>query len=80
MRLYIKLDTRLNWLLTSIRHIFEWYGVSVTPRTDTKNTCLKETRLRVQNMITILGPIFGDLYDHLMSTRIFNLIMNKIFI
>jgi hypothetical protein len=35
-------------------------------------------------MITILGSIInnigGDLYDHLMNTRIFTLIMNKKFI
>jgi hypothetical protein len=53
---------------------------------------LKEMGLHVQNMITILsltitimgrggggggGPI---MYDHLMSTRIFALTLNKIFI
>jgi hypothetical protein len=39
--------------------------------------------LHAQNMNTILGSIVNvigvDLYDHLMSTRIFTLIMNKIF-
>ena len=39
------------------------------------NMCLEEIRLRAQKMITILGLIIniigeGDLYDHLMSTRI----------
>ena len=47
--------------------------------------CLEEIQLHAQCMITILGSkvnIIGEgaLYDHLMSTRIFNLIMNKIFV
>ena len=47
--------------------------------------CLQEIGICVQNMLTILGSIVniisGDLYDHLyMSTRIFTLIMDKIFI
>jgi hypothetical protein len=58
-----------------------WLGVP--PRTDTKKMCLKEIGLCVQNMITALGSIVniigGDLYDHLMSTINFTLIMNKIF-
>ena len=48
----------------------------------------KEMRLRAQNVITIKdsiiniigGEVGEDIYDHLMSTRIFNLIMNRIFI
>jgi hypothetical protein len=44
--------------------------------------CSKEVGLCDQNMLTILGPSqydWGNLYDYLMSTRIFTLIMNKIF-
>ena len=47
--------------------------------------CLEEIGLRAQNMLTILSGIVniiymgGDMYDHLMSTRIFTLIMHKIF-
>ena len=62
--------------------IFEWY-VGVAPRTNFEKTCLKESELHAQNMIIILGSIvniMGDLYDHLMSMRIFTLMMNKIFI
>ena len=46
--------------------------------------CLKEIGFHVQNMLTILGSIInifgGDLEDHLMSKRIFTLMMNKMFI
>jgi hypothetical protein len=46
--------------------------------------CLKEIRLHAHNMLTILGSMVnttgGDLYDRLMSMRIFTLIINKIFI
>ena len=47
---------------------------------------LEEIGLCAQNLITILGSMVnislgeGELYDHLMSRRIFTLIMNKIFI
>ena len=48
-----------------------------------KNMHLKEIGLHAQNMLTILGSIVNvsgeTLYDHLMSTRIFTLITNKIF-
>ena len=47
-----------------------------------KDMCLKETRLCDQNMITILNSLFNiikeDLYDHLMSMRIFTLTINTI--
>ena len=46
-----------------------------------KDMCLKKIELRAQNMTAILGSIIniiGDLYDHLMSTRIFTLIMYEI--
>ena len=48
-----------------------------------KDTCLREVGVHVQIMIIVLGSIIngqGDLYDHLMSMRIFILIMNKMFI
>ena len=46
--------------------------------------CLKEIGQRAQDTITILGSIINivtweTLYDHLMSTRIFTLILIKIF-
>jgi hypothetical protein len=45
---------------------------------------LKEIGLQAQNMITVLGSIVNiigrNLYEHLTSTRIFILLMNKIFI
>jgi hypothetical protein len=64
---------------------FEWYVV----RFDYKNgyridICLKEIGVRAENMITTLGSIVSiigeHLYGHLMSTRIFNLILSKTFI
>ena len=49
-----------------------------------KDTCSKEIGPHAQNMMTIPGSIVniigGDLYDHLMSTRIFILIKQRIFI
>ena len=43
----------------------------------------KEIGLCAQNMTTVLNSIVniigGDLYDHLMSTKIFTLNMNEIF-
>ena len=56
-----------------------WFDVA--PRTDTKEyMCLKQIELHAQNMITISQHNWGDLYDHLMNTSIFTLIMNKMFI
>ena len=58
-------------------------------RRGSKNWCkkdmgLKEIELWAQDILTILGSIVNmigrDLYDHLMSTRLLTLIMNKIFI
>jgi hypothetical protein len=49
-----------------------------------KDVCLEDKGLRAQDTLTIIGSIVniigGDLYDHIMSTRIFTLVMNKIFI
>ena len=51
----------------------------VASRSDSKKRC---GSLRAHNMITNLGSIANiigrDLYDHLMSTRIFMVIINKI--
>ena len=49
-----------------------------------KDMCLEEIGLRTQNMLSFLGFRIqhdsGDLYDDLMSTRIFNLILNEMLI
>jgi hypothetical protein len=49
-----------------------------------KGMCLKEIGLCVQKMITIVSSLVNtierDLYDHLMGTKIFALMMNEIFI
>ena len=52
-----------------------------------KDMCFKEIRLHAQNMLTILGLLFNiiggggrGLCDHLISSRIFTLMMNMIFI
>ena len=48
-----------------------------------KDVCVIEIGLFVQNMITIVGSkanMIGENYDHLMSMRIFALMMNKTFI
>ena len=49
-----------------------------------KNIRSKEIGLCTHNMLIILGSIIniirGDLYDHLVATRIFTLIMHEIFI
>ena len=48
---------------------------------NSKYMFLKKIVLRAQNMLTISGSIVNvigeDLYDHLMSTRIFSLIFLK---
>ena len=65
--------------------IFEWYVVWCGSKNKyQKDTCLKEIGLHAQNMITIVASIIdllgGNLYDHSMSTRIFTLILNKIYV
>ena len=49
-----------------------------------ENMRLKDTWLSARDMLIIIGlnnqRSQGDLYDHLMSTRISNLMMNKTFI
>ena len=64
-----------------------WLGVGLrTNIKKKKSVTSKEIRLHAQNRLTILDSIVdifvegGSLYDHLMGTRIFTLIMNKIFI
>ena len=74
-----------NWLLILIAHLH----LSDMTRRGSKNgyqndMCVEEIALHVQNMIIILGlkgqHNWGgpDLYDRLMSTRIFTLTMSKI--
>ena len=65
--------------------VFEWYVIWRGLKNKyKKDMCLKEIGLCAQNMITILSStiniIGGDLYNELMSTRIFTSMMNKIFI
>ena len=65
--------------------IFEWYVVRCgSKKRYQNNMCLKRIGLHAQNIKPISRFIFhhnwGSLYDHLMSMRIFTLIMNKIFI
>ena len=60
-----------------------WLNVDVQP--DTRiDMCLKQIGLQVQNTLTILELIISiigqDVYDYLMSTGIFSLILNSIFI
>lgn len=62
-------------------------GLGVDLEMDTKKTCVKKILEFVQNMLITLGSMvsfflfFGgeDVYDHSMSTRIFTLIMNRMF-
>ena len=60
-----------------------WFVVALDKNGYQKDMCSKEIGLCAQNVITILSSIVniieGDIYDHLMSTQIFALIMNKIF-
>ena len=64
--------------------VFEWYVVWCGYKNKyEKDICLKEIGLHAQNMITILSLSqhdWGDLYDHLLSTKIFTLIIYKIII
>ena len=59
-----------------------WLGVDL--RTDNNKNVFERDSTTCSNMLTILGSIFNinwkDLYDHLMNTGTFTLIMNKIFI
>ena len=72
------LVTALNWT-----PIFEWYVIRCGFKNGyQKDMYLIEIGLRAQNMIPILGSIVniigGNLYDHLISTRILTLIVKKI--
>jgi hypothetical protein len=43
--------------------IFEWYVVQCDPKTKYQNDiCIKVTRLRAQNMLTILGSIVNIIW------------------
>ena len=73
------LTTYLNQIL-----IFEGYVVRCAFKNAyQKDTCLKEIGLHAQNMTTILGSIVNiiggrDRYDHLMSTKTFNMLIKEI--
>lgn len=65
--------------------MFEWYvGSCGFKNRHSKDMCLKESGLHAQTMLTIpdstMNMIGGHMYDYSMSTRIFTLITNKIFI
>ena len=58
---------------------FEWFQERIPKR----HVCFqKEIGLRAENIISILGShdqrYWGNLYDRVVSTKIFTLIMNKI--
>ena len=63
--------------------IFEWYVVRCISINRYENDmCVKDSGLCAQNLRTFLGSIVNrimDMYDHLMSTKIFTLLMIKIF-
>ena len=80
-----KVDFPSSLTYTNWTPILEWYVVRCGSMNGYwKDSCFIEIGLHARNMYTILGSIvniFGvDLYDHLMSTRIFTLIINKILI
>ena len=56
--------------------MFEWY---VAPKDGyQKDTCLNEIEQCAQKLTAILGSIvniFGGVYDHLLTTRIFTLLI-----
>ena len=52
-----------------------WYGFENKYQED-----MCKIGLHTLKMITLIGLIRVNLYDHLLSMRIFTLIMNKIFI
>ena len=74
-------------LVTSLNRtpIFMWYVIRCKTKIKyQKYMCSNEIGLQAQSMITILSSIVNttgeDLYDYLMNTSIFTLILNKIFI
>ena len=63
--------------------IFEWCMVRCASKyRHQKDLHFKEMEQSIQNLLTMLGPIVsvigGDLDEHLMSSRIFTSILNKI--
>ena len=65
--------------------MLQWYVIRCGSKIEhQKYTCLKEIGLHAQNVITITHLTFNiiemDMYDHIMSTNIFALVMYKIFI
>ena len=82
-------QVRYIFLIQSLILIKHLYVSGMLVRCDSKNgyqknMISKEIGLPAQNMLSILSStiniIVEDLHDHFMSTRIFNLILNKIFI
>ena len=75
----------LNYFLNQTP-ILEWCVVRSRSKNEPEkgDMCLKEIGLWAQNWLTTLGSNsqqnWGDLYDHVMNSRIFTLTMNKIFI
>ena len=73
--------TYLKWIA-----IFEWYVVCCGFKNGYRKgiMSLKEIGMCAQNVITFLGSIVniieGDLYGHLMSTRVFTFIKNQMFV
>lgn len=60
--------------------MFQWCVAKVSSKKRyEKYISLKEAILRAQKKITILDSIGRDLCDHLLSTRIFELTMKKMF-
>ena len=72
----------INFLIRT--PMFELYVVRCDSKNKySKDRCSKEIGVHAQNMIaSIINMILGGgvLFDHSMSTRIFTLIINKIFI
>jgi hypothetical protein len=54
-------------------------GLGVAPRTNTKETCVQKSSNHDDHLKLNSQHNCMDLYDHLMSTRVFTLIMNTIF-
>ena len=76
----IKVDNPYSVAFLIRAPIFEWYVVWCGSKNGYQKgiMCLKGIGLCVKNLITILGSTYnimgGDLYDHLMSTRILHFV------
>lgn len=84
-------NTRIPYLKVGMSNMPKWtlylsgMWLGQAPKTNTKrDTWLKEIRLHAENVITNLGSTMNvirerGLYDHLMTTRISTLTINKVF-